>query len=64
MFHVTLRVMCILLLLDDINYIQFVDGTAELNYVLTGLDVSISDIGMLQFPTVIVDSSISHCRFL
>lgn len=35
MIHVILRRMCTLLLLDDISYIQLVDGTVQLNDVLT-----------------------------
>lgn len=44
------------------HYIQFIDGTVEFNCVLTDLlvaELSISDGGLLESLSVVVDSSIS-----
>ena len=59
--------MCVLLLLCEVvyidtNYIQLTDDAVEFNNVLPDflpVDLSISDRGMLQSPTIRVDSSIS-----
>ena len=69
MFHVSLRITCILLLLGKVLYIcqldPINDDSGQFNYVLLTfclLDLSITHSGKLKSPTIIVDLSISPCN--